>query len=191
MSEKIRAFIAIHVEASVLAELEKIQRSLAAKAKDVRWTRSEQLHLTLKFLGYVLPEPLHDLTLKLNAIAAETTGLSLTAEGLGCFPNFNRPRIIWAGLSGDIDRLSALQSRVDAAAETIGIPREERPFHPHLTLGRVAETNSRQLKTIGHAVETEPVARIDDWRVREMHLMQSVLSPKGATYRQLAAFSFR
>jgi 2'-5' RNA ligase len=100
---------------------------------------------------------------------------------LGCFPNARSPRVVWAGMRGDLLALSPLQQKIDAGTAQWAEP-EKRPFTPHLTLGRVKEARRKDLDAIGKFVAAQADARFGQWRVQQVDLMQSLLSPKGPTY---------
>ena len=109
-AEKYRLFVAIHVPDAVKARLVESQRELKTAAGDsVRWTSPEQLHLTLLFLGNVEVSELGNLQRAFENASREGERMRLSLEGLGCFPNARRPRVIWAGVQGDVDKLKALQ----------------------------------------------------------------------------------
>ena len=105
--------------------------------------------------------------------------MRLRAQEIGAFPSLRHPRVIWAGLAGDIDELKQLQAAVENATGR----KEDRPFHPHLTIGRVRE--GRRLKS---NLDRWKDDQFGQWQVREILLMQSKLSPKGATHSRIACF---
>ena len=173
----IRAFIALAVAPNVVRNILRCQDELASQAGDcVRWTPDEQIHLTLQFLGNISPADLEVIQARLQDVMKP---LHLRAHGLGGFPSLRNPRVIWVGLTGDIDQLKSVQ----AAVETATGRSEERKFHPHLTIGRVRE--GRHLN-----VTLDPWKDHDfgEWDIRELLLMQSKLSPKGATHSVIARF---
>ncbi|MDQ3815294.1 MAG: RNA 2',3'-cyclic phosphodiesterase [Armatimonadota bacterium] len=187
--EKVRTFIAINLPDEVIAELEKVQHALRAQlAPDaVRWSQPPQMHLTLKFLGDIEVEKIGEVEAALRRACRNSAPFSLAVQHLGCFPNPRSPRVIWVGIGGDVGRLHKLQASIEREVAGIGEPAEARPFHPHLTLGRVKTTDRRVLRTIGQSIETTEVATLGPWAVQQVHLMRSQLSPKGAIYTSLAA----
>ena len=152
---------------------------------DVRWVDSSLMHITLKFCGERQEETISLLRKNLAAITP-CGGLDLRIEGCGGFPDVLRPRVIWAGIAGELNKLSNLQKNVDLAALHSGIDREKHPFSPHLTLGRrnsvspLAEAALRGLR--GFPLQT------GFWHASEIIFMQSELSPKGPTYTPLELF---
>lgn len=150
----------------------------------MRWVASENLHLTLKFLGDVSQEKIPEIKLVLQKAVKQYGVLRLNAKGLGCFPNAARPSVIWIGLDGDMERLKLLAEQVENGLFEIGFPAENRPFSPHLTIGRVKAGHS----AIGEAVQQFVLGEVAAWENDSIHLMQSTLKPSGAEYQALADF---
>jgi len=152
----------------------------------VRWSRPEQLHLTLKFLGDVAADRVTGLKVALGNACEGHAQFQLALENVGCFPNLRNPRVIWIGVSGDVDKLQELRRRVDAQTRDFGEHSEGRDFQPHLTIGRV-KAEPRRAKAVGDAVEQTRVGTLGEWTVCEVELIQSELLPQGACYTQLSA----
>ena len=186
--KKIRLFIAINLPKGIKDAIGDCRRKLASQldGRSVRWTRSEQLHITLKFIGYVTEDFVAEITNVMTTACQGTGPLRLRAEGLGCFPRVRSPRVFWVGISGNIEPLLALQKRIDASTEQWAEP-EEREFTPHLTLARLKEPRPMDVRAIVSFVERNQAAHFGEWEARQVDLMQSVLSPSGATYCCLAS----
>jgi 2'-5' RNA ligase len=135
VTASLRAFLAIEVAPEIHAALVDLKRELARFDTAVRWVRDEGLHATLKFLGSVRPETLAALRASLAEALGDFPPLTVRVAGLGAFPNLHRPRVVWVGLIGP--DLPALARQIETAAAAFGFPAESRPFHPHITLGRV------------------------------------------------------
>ena len=182
----IRAFIAIKLPAEVKAAVAIMQDSLkrAVGTKLVRWTAPEQIHLTLRFLGNIAVETVPELGAALRRAGAQIAPFELRAAGLGCFPDEKRPRVLWVGLGGALEKLQELQKAVLAETETWG-ETEDRPFHPHLTLGRTKTTQPRELQALGPAIRALLATDWGSWQVRGVNLMKSELSPEGARHTSL------
>jgi|SRR5687767_2514126 len=170
MTDSLRAFISLPVAPKVVRAIVKFQEGI--KGADVRWTPREQIHLTLKFLGNISSAEVERLKVALEGVMQP---LRLRAEGVGGFPSRRQARVIWVGLTGDIDTLKALHAAVE---EVVG-QKENRPFRPHLTIGR-----ARKPYRVGDWENLQ----FGEWEVRELQLMQSKLSPKGATHTVIARF---
>ena len=157
----------------------------------MRWADPDSIHLTLKFLGDVTPDQLEQVKTAAQRAAEACSGLSLQTAGLGCFPNFQRPKVVWVGVEGQRDRLAALRDRVEGAIAPLGFATEERPFNPHLTLGRTKTKERRVLAVIGDAVQAAQESANARWENTHLSLMQSTLTPSGAVYTALAAFPLK
>jgi len=134
----IRAFLAIELSAEVLNEISGIQSRLRKMIRgDIRWVRPEGIHLTLKFLGNLASQDIAKIS---EAVKKNIVGVKppvLEVKGIGVFPNPAHPRVLWLGMEGDVGTLIALQKNIDRELQTCGFKKEEKPFHPHLTLGRI------------------------------------------------------
>ena len=143
-----RTFIAIPLPQECRVMLDQLQQSLRKHKADVRWVAIPSIHLTLKFLGEVDSGIIPKLKEFLDNHSKAERPFDLSLHGLGCFPNLIRPRIIWCGISGETERLLNLQQRVERVCVELGFAPEDRPFHPHLTLGRVnGKSNLQPLRS--------------------------------------------
>lgn len=187
----IRAFIAVELPADVQAQLDSvIQRLRAARAAAVRWVPVSNIHLTLKFLGDSDPADLTRLGGLLEGIAARCRPAELVVGGLGCFPNNRQPRVIWVGMQIP-PQIKEMQQSTEAAAQRIGYAREERPFSPHLTLGRVQKNASREeVAQIAGALSAVTVGELGRFEAGGITLFRSDLRPTGSIYTPLGHFPF-
>lgn len=139
---RLRLFVALDLpagaKAALAASCKELQGLLPA---GMRWVNPAGIHLTLKFLGAVEAGRVDALLAALRSAAAagDQPPFPLHLDGLGVFPNRREPRVIWAGVGGDLDRLAKMQRRVEQAMARLGFPEESRAFRPHLTLGRVRD----------------------------------------------------
>jgi len=134
-STRIRSFVAVDLGAPVQHAVRALQDELVRIKADVRWVRPEGLHVTLKFLGSVEATRLERVRVALATALADQPALHVHVHGLGAFPGWRRPRVVWIGLQGD--GMVQLAARVEDALAPLGFEREQRPFTPHLTVGRV------------------------------------------------------
>ena len=179
--ESWRVFCAVELPSSVRKKLIDHISRLRELAPEVQasWGREQNLHLTLKFLGQVPTSRLDRLS---NAAAKATTGLAtieLSIEETGAFPKHGKPRVLWVGVKDRSGGLAELQGRLETACARAGFAREERAFHPHLTLARLRNPQSAQELVTAHkqlSFEPMPVT------VRELLVLRSELSPKGSKY---------
>lgn len=183
----IRAFIAINLTAEIQERLEDITTSFKRQLNDVpvRWVPSGNIHLTLKFLGDVSVANIEILTELLSSEAAGHKPFEISVGGIGAFPHNRRPRVIWVGVEAPADLL-LIQNGIESAMARIGYPREERPFSPHLTLGRVSRNaNSSDVHQISRVLESSKVGFLGATNVRQISLYRSDLTPKGAVYTEI------
>jgi len=172
----IRAFIAIALPEEIKDSIQDIVSGLREKNPAVRWVRPEGMHLTLKFLGNIDESFVETLSLGLDDVVAQYSCLKLTLSRLGVFPNVRRPRIVWIGLTGNIENLSHLAGSIDALSFQFGIERERREFKSHITLGRLKVPTMVDLG-IEFTQET--------FTATQVLLFQSKLSSQGARYSVL------
>jgi 2'-5' RNA ligase len=188
MEQGIRAFIAIKLPDRVTERLQALQDRL--KKRDafspVRWVQASSIHLTLKFLGQIPVEAAEAVTIALELACDPIPPFSLTVEEIGCFPNTHRPRVIWVGVAEPTGALAWLQRATEDACEQLGFRRERRPYHPHLTLGRIRDrTTLSQRIAIGQAIQEEEVVPSCPVTVSGIDLIRSTLRPAGAMYTSL------
>ena len=178
----VRSFFAIDLPLEYSEEIRRLQHRLKTAGADVKWVRPESAHLTLKFLGDVAREDIDPLGRAVGECLTGCPALSLSLRDVGVFPGPSRPRVVWLGLSGDLDHLATLHQRVEIAAAELGFPRDKRPFQPHLTLGRVRSGRGRErlIKEIGR-IDIKPLEFI----ARDVILFKSDLKPTGAVHTVL------
>lgn len=183
----LRSFVAVKIPSDMQIALARSTAALqeALPKPLVRWVAPQNVHLTLKFLGDVSPANLERLA---DAMAAETItheAFSMTVGGLGAFPSPRRARIIWFGLNAPAV-LTALLRGIEAVAARLGYAAEDRPFSPHLTIGRVGQNVSgSDLQRIRNALEATIVDTLGTVRVAAVHVFKSDLKPGGAIYTPL------
>lgn len=189
--ENIRIFVAIPLPEPLMMHLERLQRKLELKVppRSVRWVRPESIHLTLKFLGDTSVDKVPDIEAALAAVARNVPACAFTAAALGCYPNPNRPRVIWVGVEEPHGILVALQQAIEEVVTPFGFPPEKRGFRPHLTIGRVRRRVSRQdIARIGELVVETRVGVLGEVQVEHFELIRSILKPTGAEYTTLEEF---
>lgn len=184
MPETYRAFIALTLPPPVRAHLAEVQNCLAGQGVRGRWVRPESMHLTLKFLGSLLPEALPGLVSALAPVATACPPLALSTLGLGGFPRLGRARVLWLGIGGECDRLAALQQAIDAALAPLDWPPERRPFQGHLTLARAKGRGLFGGDAAHGLAQCEPVTGVA-FTADRLTLYRSRLRPRGAVYEVL------
>lgn len=180
----IRAFVAIEMSPEIRRSLESVAAELKQRLKGVpvRWVPVENIHLTLKFLGDVSVNNIEVLKKILAREAARHSSFEISVGELGAFPSSRRPRVLWVKVEAP-PALANLQAGIENETARLGYPREERPFSPHLTLGRVARhAGSEDIRRIGETLEAYKVGFLGAAPVRLVNLYRSDLSPGGAVY---------
>lgn len=174
----IRAFVAIDLPDEVKAALDEVGTALGEglPRRAVRWVKPGLLHLTVRFLGDTAVSQLPAVAAALDDAAAAHPPLGLTLSELGCFPNRKRPRVIWAGVRGDVATAKALKAAVDEALLPLGWDVEDRPFRTHITLGRVKD--NRAARDLNWETPLPELA----FPVTAVHLIESQLTPDGPIY---------
>ena len=181
-----RLFVALEIPSLVRENLAALLKSLCTVSPQTRWVRPENLHVTLKFIGEV-PET------KLAAIRSALAGarsdqiVTLDFRGLGFFPNEKHPRVFWAGIEAS-PNLKDLAADIDRATEKLGIPREQRPFSPHLTLARFEPPGLPE--KLRSAIQENAARNFGTLRTTQFHLIESKLKPSGAEYTTVESFPF-
>jgi len=179
---KLRTFIAIDTPPEVRSHIVELQQQLKETRADVRWEPPEKLHATLKFLGETDENNLQPIAAALGRIARGFSPLALSYRTVGCFPTTRAPRVVWIGLEEPSGRLEAMQQQIEDSMTQFGFEKEERQFHPHLTLGRVKGQQHvhgllERLKTI--TFESQPVI------IREIIIVKSDIQASGSVYTTL------
>jgi 2'-5' RNA ligase len=183
----IRSFIAIDFPEETRKALGDVQRELKQCGAGVRWVKPRSIHLTLKFLDNIHPTQVEDIALAVAQEIRDQPPITLRPAGLGAFPSRRKPRVIWIGMEGEVQRLKGIQSRVENALEPLSFVREKRPFRPHLTIGRVKDR--RRLQSLIDSMAELKIPEFDSFDVTEIILYKSDLRPTGAIYTKLHRMS--
>jgi len=175
----VRVFVAVFPPLEVRKALVRAARELPVGG-EIRWTRPENVHVTLKFLGDVAEEGLVRIAEVLESVGERHEAFEAVPSGFGAFPSTRRARVVWAGIGDGAGRLQALARDVERSLQPLGFEPEIRPYTPHLTLGRA---RGRPV-VLDAAGATVPGLRFP---VRNLELVESVLGGAGAAYSTLAA----
>jgi 2'-5' RNA ligase len=184
----LRLFLALETPGEVRTQIEKIIGDLRSAGAQVSWEPQEKLHATMKFLGPTAEEKIPGICSLLGRICGGLSpAIAVRYAGAGVFPDHRRPRVVWIGMDDMTGAMTTLHTRVDDAMATIGFGRDERAFHPHVTIGRVK--GERGLKRLLEKLETITF-QSDQVVIGELALVKSTLTPEGSVYSVLERFSF-
>ena len=180
--ETIRVFIALDISEAARSALSgTVELLRTAIPRGARWVDPQVIHLTLNFLGNINPVLTDGIFEALCRIGGESSKFSLSLAGLGVFPNQREPRILWAGLQGDMEPLAILHEKVEVVMADQGFTRERRGFSPHLTIGRVRDRlASSERQKIGTALLSHSKAPTEPWMADTMHLFRTTFTPHGS-----------
>ena len=186
-----RAFIAVEIPSEIRDGITDMRRKLKKTGADARWVKTENMHLTLRFLGNDVPrETVEVIGTLLHQHLSPVKQFRITISGLGAFPNATRPRIVWVGIQPPDGPLMALREAVENAVEEAGWPtRDDRRFAAHLTLGRVkSQSGIGKLRRVLESGWNDPVGSTI---VDSVALIRSNLTRSGPVYETLTTVPLR
>lgn len=179
----IRSFIAIEINEKTREKIGKLIIKLCKTEADVKWVEPENLHVTLKFLGYIKEEDIADISKAVKETVQDIFPFSLSIEGLGAFPDLKRPNVVFVNIKEKGKNLVTLHTRLNERMASFGITRETRKYDPHLTIGRVRSRKNINLLT--YEIESNNGAFFGQELVESIALMMSELYPEGPRYSRL------
>jgi 2'-5' RNA ligase len=182
--EQIRSFIAIELPDELKLELTQLEDQLKPNRQPwVKWVSPEGIHITLKFLGDIAVEMTGAITKAIEEAVQGISPFHLEVKGLGVFPNLKRVQVAWVGISGEVDKLSQLQKRIETTLTPLGFAPESRPFTPHLTVARLRDQASLdERQRFGQLIANTKFETAYTIEVDAISLMRSQLTREGAIY---------
>jgi len=188
MSEDIRCFIAIELSREIKEALGRVEGALKKDISGVKWVRPEGIHLTLKFLGHIEKGATGEISGVLDKIAAGINPFKINLSSAGAFPSVERPRVIWIGVGEGAGESSGLANTIEEKLSPLGVEKEKRAFHPHLTLARVKfPKDANAIKSALDSLRIPPAEMNAD----KITLFQSVLGREGAVYSVIHESKFK
>jgi 2'-5' RNA ligase len=186
----VRLFLAINLTPEVRHTIAEAAAPLKALAPELSWVKEDKIHLTVKFLGEQPEEMAAKVTEAMRSVGTRNRTIDVEIGGVGAFPNFRRPRVVWIGVTPD-PKLELLHHDVESACESLGLPVDGKPFRPHLTLARVKSraTDPRALRDLASAAKE--VAYVEEVVIDAVDLMESELTTSGSRYRVIASTPLR
>lgn len=181
-----RMFVAIDLPNNTKEAIAQLQNKLKASSAEVNWVEPKNIHLTLKFLGEIDKSVLPKITSVIEAVAAKTTQFPAKISSCGAFPKLNFPKIIWLGIASGAVKIKDIARELEDALLGLGVPKEERAFSSHITIGRTKSQQNRDkliqgLDELGSFLEKEGF----EFNVEKITLFRSTLTPNGAIYEVL------
>jgi 2'-5' RNA ligase len=202
MSDTVRAFLALappHEWREYFAATQNCLREFfVAQApqalRSIKWVTSENIHLTLLFLGEIAVENIPELAALLESAVSRTPAFDLSVSGFGCFPPHGAPRVLWLGVNAPIAlrELQAKLVRELAPRRAVLCPAagarafQAAGFSPHLTLARLKNLDPKSARALRAMLDTFPIPSFSSWHVTEVQLLRSDLTSRGAKYSLLA-----
>ncbi len=192
-----RIFIALDIDEAIRQRIQRFMDGVAGFAPDARWVRPESLHVTLKFIGEKPSETVEEIKRSLSGV--RSAFFELTFRGYGFFPTAKAARVFWVGIESG-PQLASLAKAVDVATSALGIPKEDHPFAPHLTLARGGgrsgaprwrkdDATNKNFQHLQEKLAALPVADFGTMAAHEFFLYQSQLSTGGSRYTKIASFA--
>ncbi|MBN2058248.1 MAG: RNA 2',3'-cyclic phosphodiesterase [Candidatus Saganbacteria bacterium] len=175
-----RTFISVELPDEIKGKAAELIAQLEQSKAEVKWVRPENLHLTLKFLGWVKDEQLAKMVELTAKAASGKSDFRLVLKGLGAFPSGKSPRVVWVGTAEGGDGLCQLARDLEQSLAAAGFKREEREFTPHLTLGRVK--GRKNLDRLKEKIMGLKDAELGAAKVDSIHIMKSTLRREGPIY---------
>ena len=184
---EIRSFLAFELSEGMKKTVVRVSEEVGHYGLDARWVKPENIHLTIVFMGNVKTDDIGRLGDEVRKVCSGYGPFGIAIKGMGCFPNRQRPRVLWIGLDGDIGRMSRFRDDLQKPLKVFGIKEERRRFSPHLTLARFRSTRKGgyELEDIlnGYEALESPYESLS-----ELSLFQSELKPGGAVYTKLKSW---
>jgi len=180
----LRTFLAVPLGREILRAIESIRHDLVSTLPDVRWVSPETMHLTIKFFGDIPSTDIDKIETAMLSLEKQLHAFETDISGLGAFPSLTRPRVIWLGVQNQT-AFKGLHSAAEKELSRIGFEPDERPFSPHLTLGRV----KNPIPSADKILEKYRHVYCGKMKADRLVLFESRLSPKGAVHLPLFSIS--
>ena len=181
-TEHIRTFIAVELPDMIKKQVESLENRLMKARANIKWVSPHNIHITLKFLGDIPSDRLDSVRAGVREAVETIAPFQLTLGRVGAFPNLDRPRVLWLDVEDGGNALIDLQSRVETALCTRRFVREERPFSPHLTIGRVRSPKGVNGLT---ALMKQIPFQTPELHIDRVAIIKSELRPGGPVYTVL------
>jgi 2'-5' RNA ligase len=182
----IRVFVAIEINSEIKNELSGYLNKLKGTGADVKWVSPENIHLTLKFIGYIEKEALINMNKVISDALSSIEPFSISIGNIGAFPSLNKPRVVFVGVQERGNNLLKIYERLDKGVEPLGIKKESRKYVEHITLGRVK--SQKNISKLKNTLNSGTECYFGCEKVTSLSLIQSRLTPAGPFYTRLNNF---
>jgi len=189
MNNLIRAFIAIPLDPKIQHSIEHVQNHLKKTYNDIKWVTPENAHITLKFLGDIDTKQVKSVKEAIANCTQKAKSFTVNLSRLGAFPNSDHPRTIWVGLNDIKQRLSQIVESLDKELGKIGFQSDQKPFHPHITIGRIRF--SKSINVLSQSTSNNEIFENCTQIISKITLFQSTLHKEGPIYKSLYQIKFR
>ena len=186
-----RTFIAIELPNEIKDFLGSLQNELKSSGADVKWVEPKNIHLTLKFLGDIDDKQLDKITRIMDEVAGENVKFQVSISSLGGFPKIDYLRVIWVGADKGAEEVAKIAGELEKRIAKLGIPKEDRPFSSHITIGRTRSSLNREKLVESLKDKIDLGGKKFDFYVTRITLFKSTLSPKGPAYEALKEASLK
>lgn len=190
MASTLRTFVAVDIDAAVETQVSRLIKRLQNTSAKVKWVDPQHLHYTLKFLGEIHLRDVPAICRAIEKAVRPLESFRAVAAGAGAFPDPERPRTVWLGITDGQEEFVTLHDTVEDALDKLGFRREHRRFRPHLTLGRVRQSPTG-IEELGQLVQQHRDFIAGELYVGEVKIFSSVLTKDGPHYTPLGSAELR
>lgn len=181
-----RVFIASSLNEEAKNLIKDIQSNIKKLNCQIKWVKPENVHLTLKFLGNIESDRIDELKKLVQSTSKMTQSIKSDLFNLGAFPNSQKPKILWVGLSDNESKIAQLAETIETSLSTIGFSKEKRSFKPHVTIGRVR--SFKNIKPLSETISQFSVKNAVAQNIDNITIYKSTLTPTGPIYEVLKKF---
>lgn len=183
--QEIRSFIAIPIPPAIAKSTATLVGRLAHQGDGIKWVPSENLHLTLKFLGDVDNREVPKVCQVVRNCCADIKPFEIDLQGADAFPNPSRPRVVVVRIDQGGEHLATIVQRLELQLADLGFKPEARDYIPHMTLGRTRGGSRRASPELAAAVQQNANYHVGQMTIDQVHVMASFLDKAGPTYQSM------
>ena len=180
----IRSFLAFELPPDIKKEVAKIADEVKKSGLAAGWVKPGNIHLTVIFMGDVEEKNISAIISSIDNVVNKYEPFDIALGGIGIFPGIKKPRVLWLGLNGEIERLGSLRDELQKTLEAYGIKQEKRTFRPHLTLGRFRKP-LRDRAPLKKVIEAYNDISGPPGKLNDLILFKSELKPGGSVYTRM------